>query len=140
TFSKHWSTVRYRASDIAFAWGPAGGGVLHRVEAIEIVVTAGEGGKGTVWIDDLSFRPLAPPRPYDLTPAVTASSAAAGHEPRAPLDGDSSTSWRSAAAGEQSLTVDFLRDRGYGGQRSVGRQARMPSTTMSTPRPTARTG
>jgi len=115
TFSEHWSTVRYRASDIAFAWGPAGGGVLHRVAAIEIVVTAGEGGKGTVWIDDLSFRPLAPPRPYDLTPTVTASSVAAGHEPRAALDGDSSTSWRSAAGGQQSLTVDFLRDRDYGG-------------------------
>ncbi|HEX6809481.1 MAG TPA: discoidin domain-containing protein, partial [Gemmatimonadaceae bacterium] len=115
TFSKQWSAVRYRASDIAFAWGPVGGGVLHRVAAIEIVVTAGEGGKGTVWVDDLAFRPLEPERPYDLTPAVTASSAASGHDARAALDDDTATSWRSAAGGRQSLTIDFLRDRDYGG-------------------------
>ena len=115
SFSRRWSAVRYRASDIAFAWGPVGGGVLHRAAAIEIVVTAGQGGRGTVWIDDLAFRPLAPERPYDLTPEVTASSAAPGHDARAALDGDTSTSWRSAAGGPQSLTVDFLRDREYGG-------------------------
>lgn len=115
TFSKQWTAVRYRASDIAFAWGPAGGGVLHRVSAIEIVVTAGTGGKGTVWIDDLAFRPLEPERPYDLAPAVTASSTAPGHEPRAAIDADTLTSWRSAAGGRQSLTIDFLRDRDLGG-------------------------
>jgi hypothetical protein len=115
TFPAHWTAVRYRASDIAFAWGPAGGGVLHRAAAIEIVVTAGLGGRGTVWIDDLSLRPLEPERPYGLTPAVTASSAAPGHDARLALDGDTTTSWRSAAGGTQSLTLDFLRDRDYGG-------------------------
>ena len=115
TFPMQWSAVRYRASDIAFAWGPAGGGVLHRAAAIEIVVTAGQGGRGTVWIDDLAFRPLTPEQPYDLTPSVTASSSASGHDARLALDGDTTTSWRSAAGGTQSLTVDFLRDRDYGG-------------------------
>ncbi|MGH7646906.1 MAG: discoidin domain-containing protein, partial [Gemmatimonadaceae bacterium] len=114
-FTPQWSTVRYRASDIAFAWGPAGGGVLHRVAAIEIVVTAGQGGRGTVWIDDLAFRPRAAARPYDVTPLVTASSTAAGNDPHSALDGDTTTSWHSAAAGHQSLTVDFGRDREYGG-------------------------
>ena len=115
TFPVQWSTITYRASDIAFAWGPLGGGVLHRAAAIEIVVTAGQGGRGTVWIDDLALRPLEPERPYDLTPAVTASSAAPDHDARLALDADTTTSWRSAAGGTQSLTVDFLRDRDYGG-------------------------
>jgi hypothetical protein len=86
--------VRYRASDIAFAWGPAGGGVLHRAAALEIGVTAGQGGRGTVWIDDLAFRPREAERPYDLTPLVTASSAAPGQEPQKALDGTAMTSWR----------------------------------------------
>lgn len=115
TFPAQWSTVRYRERDIAFAWGPAGGGVLHRAAAIEIVVTAGQGGRGTVWIDDLAFRARQPERPYNLTPVVTASSTASGHDPRQALDSDTATSWRSAAGGTQSLTVDFLRDREYGG-------------------------
>ncbi|HEV2178949.1 MAG TPA: discoidin domain-containing protein [Gemmatimonadaceae bacterium] len=114
-FPRQWSTVRYRASDIAFAWGPAGGGVLHRAAALEIAVTARQGGRGTDWIDDLAFRPREAERPYDLTPSVTASSAAPGQEPQKALDGTTMTSWRSTAGGRQWLTVDFGRDRDLGG-------------------------
>jgi len=114
-FSSAWTPVRYRARDIGFAWGPVGGGTLHRVAAIEIVVTAGTGGKGTVWIDDLTFRPLPPERPYTLTPAVSASSALRAHEAMQAADDDSTTAWRSAAGKRQWLAMDFREEREFGG-------------------------
>jgi hypothetical protein len=60
-FPRSWREVATRKRQIAFAWGPAGGGEIHHAAAIEIVVTAGTGGRGTVWIDDLALAELPPP-------------------------------------------------------------------------------
>ena len=61
---------------ITFAWGPQGGGELKRLASIEFSITAGSGGKGTVWIDALTFTPLEPVHAYTGTPVATATSAA----------------------------------------------------------------
>jgi hypothetical protein len=137
-FPRTWTDVVRKKRHITFAWGPKGGGELTRVAAIEIAITAGAGGKGTVWIDELVLRPREPDRPYALTPAVTASSDSLGFEARRALDADSATLWRSLpapAAGtpptpaprnapppvvpppnaSQALVVDFLRAREFGG-------------------------
>jgi hypothetical protein len=114
-FANGWTRVRYRARDISFAWGPIGGGKPTHIAGIEIVVTAGYGGRGTVWVDDLTLRTLPPPRPYDLVPVVSASSSASGSRPASALDGDTGSVWRSGAGGEQWLGADFKRVREYGG-------------------------
>ncbi|PYQ65866.1 MAG: hypothetical protein DMF53_04465, partial [Acidobacteria bacterium] len=88
-FPHDWKEVRTRKRQIEFAWGPAGGGEMKQVAAIEFAVTAGTGGKGTVWIDDLKLAELPPEHPYDRTPAVTTS--------------------------EDAVTWDFLESREYGG-------------------------
>ncbi|HKG91783.1 MAG TPA: hypothetical protein VKA84_07835, partial [Gemmatimonadaceae bacterium] len=47
-FTRDWRLVRYKKRHVEFAWGPTGGaGGLTHVAAIEIAVTAGQGGKGT---------------------------------------------------------------------------------------------
>jgi hypothetical protein len=84
-----WWEVRTKRRQIEFAWGPAGGGEMKKVAAIEFAVTAGTGGKGTVWIDDLKFTELPPDHPYSLTPRITTSAGA--------------------------ITYDFLESREYGG-------------------------
>ena len=38
--------LRLKSSQIEFAWGPAGGGTLRRLGAVEFVLSAGPGGKG----------------------------------------------------------------------------------------------
>jgi hypothetical protein len=137
-FPRAWTEVVRKKRHITFAWGPKGGGELTRVSAIEFSITAGTGGKGTVWIDDLQLRPREPDRPYALTPAVTATSEAIGFEARRALDGDTTTVWRSAAGpapsvpatpaprgapppvvlppnARQVIQVDFLRSREFGG-------------------------
>ncbi|HYM61787.1 MAG TPA: discoidin domain-containing protein [Thermoanaerobaculia bacterium] len=93
-FPRQWTEIAVKKRQISFAWGPLGGGEPHHVAAIEIVVTAGTGGKGRVWISDLSLIPLPPPQ----TGAVT-------HGP-----------WR-APDGAQQLTMDLGVLREIGGLR-----------------------
>ena len=137
-FPRVWTEVVRKKRQITFAWGPKGDGELTRVAAIEFSITAGTGGKGTVWIDELQLRPREPDRPYALTPTVTATSEALGFEARRALDGDTTTLWRSSAApvlttpvppapkgapppvalppnARQAVQVDFLQSREFGG-------------------------
>jgi len=107
-----WQTVRIRSSEIAFAWGPLGGGPPRDIAALELVVAAGPGGQGEVWMSDLRFEDTS----YYLTPEVEASSALPGHAPRNVLDPSPAASWRSAAGDEpQRLLIDFLQEREFGG-------------------------
>jgi hypothetical protein len=57
-FPRDWTTLKTKKRQIAFAWGPAGGGEAKHIEAMEVVVTAGSGGKGTVWFSDPELEPL----------------------------------------------------------------------------------
>src|ERR1043165_4321130 len=59
-FPKTWTTLTTKKRKIEFAWGPHRGEELRHVDAIEIVVTAGSGGKGTVWFSDPELGPLPP--------------------------------------------------------------------------------
>jgi len=66
-FPSDWTTLTIRRRQVTFAWGPAGGGVLTDLGAIEITVTAASGGRGRVWIDELALDilplPGVPPAP-----------------------------------------------------------------------------
>lgn len=107
-----WQTVRIRSSDIAFAWGPLGGGPARDIAALELVVAAGPGGRGEVCIANLRFDDTS----YYLIPRVEASSALPGCEPRHVLDPSPATCWRSAIVDEpQQLLIDFQQQREYGG-------------------------
>lgn len=107
-----WQRIRIPSSEIAFAWGPVGGGPAQDIAAIELVVAAGPGGQGEVWIADLRFEDTS----YYLTPLVTASSALPGHDPGNVFDRSPVAGWRSAPVdGPQWLLVDFQQAREYGG-------------------------
>jgi hypothetical protein len=111
-FPADWQRLAVRSTEIEFAWGPAGGGGIAELGALELVIAAGPGGAGTVWIGDLRLED----RTYRSTPLVRASSARPGCPPAAALDGDPHTSWRSApGAGVHWLAIDFQQEREYGG-------------------------
>jgi hypothetical protein len=111
-FPQGWEEIKIKRRHIRFAWGPAGGGELRHAATLELVITAAEGGAGSVWIDDLEFRRREPDRLYDLTPRVTASD---GVTPQAVLDDAESTAWEAQGPGPHWLALDFLRSREYGG-------------------------
>jgi len=58
-FPRAWTTLATKKRKIEFAWGPHRGELRH-VDAIEVVVTAGSGGKGTAWFSDPELEPLPP--------------------------------------------------------------------------------
>ncbi len=88
-FPRDWTEIRLKKRHIQFAWGPAGGGEIRKVAALEFAVTAGTGGKGFVLLDELTLEELPPAHTYDRTPEVTSTSA--------------------------GITLDFLESREYGG-------------------------
>ncbi|MBB5209548.1 discoidin domain-containing protein [Chiayiivirga flava] len=111
-FPSDWSDVRYKARHIRPAWGPLLDKTLRRTQSIEFTVYANEGGRGSLCVDSLRFgeRPL-PPDTWP-TPRVTATS---GEMPGRVLAPDAVAPWRSAAGGEQALTLDFGLQREFGG-------------------------
>src|SRR5690606_28545257 len=103
-----WQALRLRSSEFAFAWGPAGGGAIPALGALEVAVVAPPGGRGTLAIADLRLEDLSLAAP----PRVTASSGAA---PERVLDA-AGEGWRSAPApGPQWLALDFDREHEVGG-------------------------
>ena len=111
-FPDAWQPLRIRSSEVAFAWGPAGGGPIRELGAIEIAIVAPPGGRGSVAVACLRVEDLSLPEP----PRVETSSAALGHDATHVLDGSPATSWRSAsAATPASITLDFGREHEYGG-------------------------
>ncbi len=60
-FPPAWTTITRNKRQIPFAWGQPRDYELKRVAAIEFAITAGSGGKGSVWLDDLAITPIAAP-------------------------------------------------------------------------------
>jgi len=118
-FAHEWQHVRFKKRQVSFAWGPAPDRELTSSARIEFVVARGRGsGKGSVCFDRLSFRELpadssAPPS----SAQVSASSTLSPTQPAQSFDGVAATAWRSdpAAGREQTLTLDFGREREFGG-------------------------
>ena len=110
-FTQDWQPVAIGNNQIEFAWGPLGAGPARSTAAIELVIAAGQGGKGTVWIDGLSFQDLT----YRSVPVAKASSEQPGHAAQNALDLLPTVNWRSQAQDEpQWFLVDFQQQRQYG--------------------------
>ena len=97
-FPHQWRTIARGKRRICFAWGPSTGNDIRQVGAIEFAITAGSGGKGSVWIDDLALVPLDPDSPFAATPRL----------PSNPIVG----TWESAVVGGNALgtRLDFAAD------------------------------
>jgi hypothetical protein len=115
TFPRSWTPLKTKKRQISFAWGPKPGELKH-VAAVEIVVTAGTGGTGTVWVDDLELVTLPPPGGVPPVPVATANSAATGHPASLSVDGDTTTAWQPAPGDRHlELTLDLGQPREFGG-------------------------
>jgi hypothetical protein len=104
---KEWTRLVSKKRDIEFAWGPLAGAPLKHIAKVEFAISSNSGGKGTVWVDELTFREL--PRPREKPLPLRAASEA---ESRA-LDGDATTVFTFARGG--TLTVDQGEPAEFGG-------------------------
>ncbi len=117
-FPADWRNLLQKKRQIRFAWGPASDAPLRRIEAIELAISAGEGGKGYVVFDDLTFEPLPEPQPVTHTPTLRFSSTRDGGPLRATVGDDGRVSWHSAAGDRTPrITADFRQYRELGGLR-----------------------
>ena len=131
-FPKDWQTVTRKKRQISFAWGPTADKDLKRFSAIEIAITAGSGGKGSIWLDDLALTPREPDTRFYPFPRVTASSQSSGYDIGRAMDTDQNSAWRSAPLrvtptaadataagavppGAETIDIDFQRRREFGG-------------------------
>ncbi len=72
---REWTHLINKRRSFEYAWGPSGGEPLPRVVVIEIAIAMAEGGKGSLWLDNLTFEELPAPTPYTATPTVTPTDA-----------------------------------------------------------------
>ncbi len=59
-FPQNWTQIKIKKRHITFAWGPKGGGQIDEVGYIEIIISSSTGGKGSIWIDELTIDELEP--------------------------------------------------------------------------------
>jgi hypothetical protein len=104
-----WTTIKVSSREMEFAWGPAGGGVMQVLGAIEIAVVAGAGGTGSVWIADLAIEDCSPTE----APRASASSAQAGFAAADALTGGG---WKPNAEDPKPwIQIDSVQPRTLGG-------------------------
>jgi len=112
-FPLGWQRITIRKSQLAFAWGPNPKEPLREIGAIEIAISAGTGGHGSIWIDDLQIEERETTDLRALRPRIRASD---GGDARAVFDGKPETTWRGEAdSGDPWVELDFGRTVEYGG-------------------------
>lgn len=115
-FPREWKTMRVKRREISFAWGPSGGGEIRHLAAIEFAITAGSGGEGSVWFDELTLEPLPLATSLPERPSVVASSSAEGSSAEHAVDRLPETTWQSSSEDPAPrLTVDLGAMHEWGG-------------------------
>lgn len=111
-----WQSLRVKQRQFEFGWGPAAGGKPAKLGLIEFVIPRGAGGKGTLWVDDLTLEPLSPDQPYRGIPLIDASSTLPGYSPSQVLEDSPTSGWHSEPNRKAVwLQIDFGQPREYGG-------------------------
>ncbi|NJC42634.1 hypothetical protein GGQ87_002929 [Brevundimonas alba] len=110
-----WTRYTIKKRQIAWAWGPNPDRTFRGAERIEFVVTAGEGGRGWIEIDQLELRELPPEPSVPPRPLASATSEDGLNVAARAVDDDPATAWRTEAGGAQSLTLDLGYEREFGG-------------------------
>ncbi|MDE3058827.1 MAG: discoidin domain-containing protein [Bacteroidota bacterium] len=116
TYPKNWTKKAISKHNITFAWGPTGGGMIHKVDKIQFVVSAGTGGKGTIYIDEFKIQHMESDSVPPPMPIASASSFKKNHAPNFVLDNNGETSWENENREKQSwLLLDCQNVREIGG-------------------------
>ena len=115
TFPTDWKKIRIKQRHISFAWGPTSNHKLQRISRIEFTIASFVGGKGTIWLDSLEFRPLPAETNFYPTPIAVASSFFKKHTPNQTLDNSYETYWLSKGGKNEDITINFKAMREFGG-------------------------
>ncbi|MEI8039247.1 MAG: discoidin domain-containing protein [Verrucomicrobiota bacterium] len=107
-----WTGIDFHERDLPFAWGPAGGGAPSEVEAIELVIAAGPGGRGSLELGC----PYLVDQTLGAPHAIHASSQQPGFPPAAVFAAGTPAEWRAAPDDAHPWwSADFGRRLRFGG-------------------------
>ncbi|MFA6456055.1 MAG: discoidin domain-containing protein [Bacteroidota bacterium] len=112
-YPQEWKKIIIKKRHLGYAWGTAYAPSPSKLSRMEIVVTAGSGGKGSVWIDDITITTV--PMPPSIIPqaAVTASSYKKGNPPAAIL-GKKNATWISATGNDEWMELNLKYEKEFG--------------------------
>ncbi|HMN39885.1 MAG TPA: discoidin domain-containing protein [Phycisphaerales bacterium] len=115
-FPTDWTAITLPKRKVSFAWGPSGGAPLESVKFIEFAITSTSGGRGSVWLDNLSMDPLPEVRPYIGTPKLWATSTSKSPSRPWTIGPGGEVEWTSGKDDSRpALTIDFGQPREIGG-------------------------
>lgn len=114
TYPSDWKRIVVKKRHLGFAWGPKPAPHPSTLLRLEIVVTAGTGGKGSVWIDDVTLTTLPLPPTVIPTPRVTASSYAKNSKPENVLP-QKKGMWVSKTNTHEWVELDLKYEKEFGG-------------------------
>lgn len=107
-----WQKEIVRKRNIQFAWGPKGGGEIIHPAKIQIIIAASEGGKGSVFLDELVFEEAAK---QDTTIPIKITASSPSDNSGFVIDGNPETAWQTDEKNNQQLRIDFGYVKEFGG-------------------------
>lgn len=114
TYPSEWKRIVVKKRHLGFAWGPTPAPHPLKLLRLEIVVTAGTGGKGSVWIDDVTLTTLPLPPAALPTPSVSASSFVRNNKPENVLP-QNKGGWVSKKNKNEWIELDLKYEKEFGG-------------------------
>ncbi len=115
TFSSDWKNIRYGQRDISFAWGPTEDKSLNKIAFIEFTISSYNGGKGSVYIDELCLSVNEEKSLAEVYPKIYLENAQGDEQIHILDDHDNATFWMSNDNGAQSLLIDLSASVEFGG-------------------------
>ncbi len=116
-FPTEWKKYVIKKRRIEFAWGPTKDKTLRKTARLEFTIASYNGGKGTVFIDELNFEP-APDTNTDLS-KIELSSSSSVLELNNLLDGNKETVWTSDKKEKQEILIDLNGRKEFGGLKII---------------------
>ncbi|NUN71037.1 MAG: discoidin domain-containing protein [Bacteroidetes bacterium] len=114
TYPTEWKRIVIKKRHLGYAWGTKYAPHAPKLARLEIVVTAGTGGKGSVWIDDVQLTTVPVPPSVLPQPAVTASSNKKDQKSLQSVLPGAAGAWRSAGAKDEWLQLDLKYEKEFG--------------------------
>lgn len=104
-FPEEWQQITVRKRHLDFAWGPTEDRTLHKSGRLEFIIASSNGGKGSVYIDRVSFEALPPARTKLPLPQFTISSNSG--RAAALSDDNEQTTWKSDGKTRETIEMDL---------------------------------
>lgn len=114
-FPSGWGKIIIKKRHISFAWGPTQDQTLRKIEKIEFTISSFNGGKGTVYIDELNLEPLPEISNQTLDPLLIVSSTQKKSSINYLSDKNPQTIWKSGPKEKQEIIFNFRGRREFGG-------------------------